>query len=143
VNDMLAASDLLISPVRYEAFGLNVQEALTGGIPAIVSAAAGVAERYPSSLQDLLLRDPEDVEDLIGRLISWRANLSSWKERIKPLSRELRGYTWEDMTRRIVEFTEAPAISGASFTPRAGAASDRVSPTKRESVNGRQSSQRI
>jgi glycosyltransferase involved in cell wall biosynthesis len=111
VNDLLAASDLLVSPVRYEAFGLNVQEALAGGVPAIVSATAGVAELYPSYLKDLLLPDPEDVEDLIGKLIAWRANSSYWKERITPLSRELRAYTWADMARHIVEFTGAPVNS--------------------------------
>ncbi len=46
VFDVLAASDLLVSPTRYEPYGLNVQEALCCGVPAIVSASAGVAERY-------------------------------------------------------------------------------------------------
>ena len=44
VRDLLAAADLLVSPVRYEAYGLNVQEAICRGVPAIVSSAAGVAE---------------------------------------------------------------------------------------------------
>jgi glycosyltransferase involved in cell wall biosynthesis len=113
MNDLFAASDLLVSPVRYEAFGLNVQEALAGGIPAIVSAAAGVAELYPSYLKDLLLPNPEDVDDLVAKLISWRASMSYWKERVIPLSRELRAYTWEEMARRIVEFAGESAASGA------------------------------
>jgi glycosyltransferase involved in cell wall biosynthesis len=113
VNDLLAAADLLVSPVRYEAFGLNVQEALAGGVPAIVSATAGVAELYPSYLKDLLLLNPEDVDDLVAKLISWRASMSYWKERIVPLSRELRAYTWEEMARRIVEFASESAASGA------------------------------
>ena len=63
VSDLLAASDLLVSPVRYESFGLNVQEALAGGVPAIVSATAGVAELYPPALEDLLLENPGNVEE--------------------------------------------------------------------------------
>src|SRR4029078_13689650 len=46
VGEWLAAADLLVSPVRYEAYGLNVQEAICRGVPAMVSATAGVAERY-------------------------------------------------------------------------------------------------
>ena len=42
-------ADALVSPTRYEAYGLAVQEALCCGLPAIVSAEAGVAERIPPS----------------------------------------------------------------------------------------------
>ena len=134
VNDLLAACDLLISPVRYEAFGLNVQEALAGGIPAIVSAAAGVAELYPSYLKDLLLPDPEDVEDLVERLISWRANMSYWKARITPLSRELRAYSWEDMARHIIEFAGTAVIRGAGVTQDPLPRATESAPTGRESL---------
>ena len=41
IFDLLAAADLLISPVRYEPYGLNVQEAVCRGIPALVSTARG------------------------------------------------------------------------------------------------------
>jgi glycosyltransferase involved in cell wall biosynthesis len=73
VIDVLAAADLLVSPVRYESYGLNVQEALSCGIPAMVSQSAGVAERYPAELNDLLLPHPNDVHDLAMRLLRWRA----------------------------------------------------------------------
>src|SRR5579863_9026446 len=75
VHDVLAAADVLVSPVRYESYGLNVQEALSSGIPAIVSQSAGVAERYPADLNDLLLPNPEDARDLAIRLIRWRASM--------------------------------------------------------------------
>ena len=64
VAEVLAAADLLVSPVRYESFGLNVQEALCRGLPAVVSAQAGVSELYPSQYREWLLPDPEDVDDL-------------------------------------------------------------------------------
>src|SRR5439155_22053730 len=53
VAKLLAAADLLVSPVRYESYGLNVQEALSRGVPAIVSANAGIAECFPSHLKGL------------------------------------------------------------------------------------------
>ena len=109
ISDVLAASDLLVSPVRYESYGLTVQEALCCGVPAIVSASAGIAERYPAEIRDLLLPDPEDTSDLTARMLSWRSNLNGAKERIEPIARMLRGHTWDDMARQIVELVEPKA----------------------------------
>ena len=61
VPRLLAACDVLVHPAGYEAYGLSVQEALCQGLPALVSAGAGVAERYPTELHDLLLTDPKDA----------------------------------------------------------------------------------
>src|SRR5262249_41050288 len=43
VPELLRACDALVSPTRYEAYGLVVHEALCAGVPALVSAASGVA----------------------------------------------------------------------------------------------------
>ncbi|HLZ98150.1 MAG TPA: glycosyltransferase family 4 protein, partial [Steroidobacteraceae bacterium] len=105
VADLLAAGDLLVSPVRYESYGLNVQEAICCGVPAIVSACAGVAERYPATLADLLLRDPEDAGELAARVLAWRADSEGWRHKLKPLTQMLRAYSWDDMAERIVTLT--------------------------------------
>ena len=106
VFDLLAGADLLVSPVRYEPYGLNVQEAMGRGVPALVSACAGVAEQYGPELAPMALHDPEDAEDLVRRLIAWRADRDAWRERFRPLSESLRSYGWEQMARRIVELAE-------------------------------------
>jgi len=102
VFDLLAASDLLVSPVRYEPYGLNVREALCRGVPALVTTVAGVAEEYPPELADMLLPDPNDADELAGRLRRWRADLAGWRDRIRPLSERLRARTWDDMAREVV-----------------------------------------
>jgi glycosyltransferase involved in cell wall biosynthesis len=106
VYDVLAASDLLVSPVRYEPYGLNVQEALCCGIPAMVSASAGVAERYTADLRDLLIAEPTDVDGLVASMLGWRSTMNSWKQRVAPLARLLRACTWEAMSREIVDLVE-------------------------------------
>ncbi|MBV8055337.1 MAG: glycosyltransferase family 4 protein [Deltaproteobacteria bacterium] len=106
VFDVLAASDLLVSPARYESYGLNVQEALCCGVPAIVSAAAGVAERYSSDLSPLLLPNPEDACDLATRMLHWRRDIAGWRRRLEPTMQILRTYTWNDMASRIVNLAE-------------------------------------
>ena len=102
VQKLLATADLLVSPVRYEAYGLNVQEAICRGIPSIVSAEAGIAERYGSEVAPLLLPDPEDVDGLTKILWRWRSDLASIKVRFERLGEELRAYGWREMSSRIV-----------------------------------------
>ncbi len=102
VRDILAAADVLVSPVRYEAYGLNVQEAICRGVPAIVSSAAGVAERYGPEFTPLLLPDPEDVDDLVARLRLWRSNMAEWEARFQRFGETLRRYGWQEMSGRIV-----------------------------------------
>jgi glycosyltransferase involved in cell wall biosynthesis len=106
VPELLAAADLLVSPVRYEAYGLNVQEAVSRGIPALVSAQAGVAEKYGEEFSPMLLPDPEDVPDLVARLQQWHANRMHWLERFQSFGQTLRGYGWKDMAREFVSVVE-------------------------------------
>lgn len=98
----LAACDLFVLPSRYEGYSLATQEALCCGLPAIVSATAGVAERYPPELEDLLLPNPEDVDDLVGRLRCWRDQLEQYRQKVRSFSEGLRSYTWDDMAKSIV-----------------------------------------
>lgn len=106
IGDLLAAADMLVSPVRYESYGLNVHEAICCGVPAIVSAGAGVAERYPAELQDMLLPDPEDWNAIAEKLLRWRADMGAVRQRFHPLAMKLRAYTWRDMAERIVTTVE-------------------------------------
>jgi len=102
VPAVLAACDAVAHPARYDAYGLAVHEALCRGLPVLVSAAAGVAERYPPELADLVLPDPEDAAALADRLRTWRRDLESWPARVAPLAADLRAYTWDDMAAAFV-----------------------------------------
>jgi glycosyltransferase involved in cell wall biosynthesis len=102
----MAACDVLIHPARYEPYGLAVHEAVSRGIPAIVSASAGVAERYPDSLGSLLLREPESASALHDALMRWRNDTSFHGNRILEFSHALRARTWDDMAREIVATIE-------------------------------------
>jgi glycosyltransferase involved in cell wall biosynthesis len=106
VPDLLRAADCLVAPTRYEAYGLGVHEALCCGLPALVSATAGVAERYPPDLSDLLLPNPEDSVDLATRLSHWRKTPDEYSKLVNSFSGQLRGYTWDDMAQEILEKIE-------------------------------------
>lgn len=97
VPDVLAACDALVAPTRYEAYGLGVQEALCTGLPAIVSTSAGVAERYPPALVELLLEDPENAGALEASLRNWRRHHERLRDATLGLSEQLRQRTWQVM----------------------------------------------
>ena len=106
VPAILAALDGLVHPARYEAYGLSVHEAICRGVPAIVSATAGIAELYPTELADLLVRDPNDAGELAERLTMWRRNLARLRMQVLPFSGRLRAHTWDSMAARIAELVE-------------------------------------
>lgn len=110
VMEMLAAADLLVSPARYEAYGLNVQEAVCRGVPALVSSKAGVAAQYSSDLSEMILPDPENAVDLAQRLRSWRGQVEPWRKRFEPLAQAMRAHSWRAMAADIVGLAEGEPV---------------------------------
>jgi glycosyltransferase involved in cell wall biosynthesis len=108
VPELLRGADVLVSPTRYESYGLGVQEALCCGLPALVSADAGVAERYPESLGSLLLRDCEDVEELVHALAGWREDAARLRQLAGLVGDQLRLRTWEKTAMEMVEVISNP-----------------------------------
>ncbi len=113
VKSVLAAADLLVSPVRYESYGLNVQEAICRGVPAMVSASAGVAEQYDAAFAPLLLPNPADAKDLGERLLDWQSNKEEWRTRFQPFGDRLRSRSWRDTAADFVSIVEneRPAVA--------------------------------
>jgi glycosyltransferase involved in cell wall biosynthesis len=109
VPDVMRACDAMLAPSRYEPYGLAVHEALCCGLPAIVSANAGVAERYPRELADLLIPNPEDAPNVAARLRLWQANPEFFRNAADALSATMRAYSWDDMAAKIVELGEQSA----------------------------------
>lgn len=109
VPQILAGLDALVHPARYEAYGLSVQEALCRGLPSLVSASAGVAERYPEALRDLLIDEPDSVGELEERLWRWRTRADEYRTLVAPLSASLRARSWDVMSGEIASLVERAA----------------------------------
>jgi glycosyltransferase involved in cell wall biosynthesis len=103
VPAVLSACDALVAPTRYEAFGLGVAEAVACGLPAVVSASAGVAELYPETLRSLLFEDVESSSELVHRLRSWREKKEELLPHVRALSEKVRARTWDTMANDILE----------------------------------------
>src|SRR5262249_37124217 len=97
VAELLGAADLLVSPSRYDSYGLTVHEAICCGTPAVVSPNAGVAERFPKSLSGLILSDPDDAYDLARRIEDGWDRLPVLRAEVGDFGRELRSRTWQDV----------------------------------------------
>jgi glycosyltransferase involved in cell wall biosynthesis len=107
VHELLAACDALVAPTRYEAYGLGVAEALARGLPALVSASAGVAELYPPELHDFLLVDPESPAELAKSLLAWREGLDGQRDRVRGLSERVRAHGWDEMAIEVTRHIDA------------------------------------
>jgi glycosyltransferase involved in cell wall biosynthesis len=108
VPDLMRAADALIAPTRYEAYGLGVHEAICCGLPAFVSRNSGVAERFPDSVANaLLINDPNDSNELVGKLLNWHGHFHLWPDAIKPFADSLRSRSWQDMAKEFVEHVQA------------------------------------
>jgi glycosyltransferase involved in cell wall biosynthesis len=107
VPELIAALDVLVHPARYEAYGLAPHEALCRSVPAVVSASAGVAERYPAELADLLIADADDAGELRDRLLMVCRERVRFQPAVLTLGAALRARTWEMMAADIAAAAEA------------------------------------
>jgi glycosyltransferase involved in cell wall biosynthesis len=102
---LLDSIDILVSPVRYEAYGLAVQEALLQGVPALVSRTAGVSERM-ESVPGFLITDIEDPRAWSTRLVETIDTLPAAQEAAQAVGRELSSWSWADMAEEIARVLE-------------------------------------
>jgi glycosyltransferase involved in cell wall biosynthesis len=105
--DLYRACDAHCLPSRYEGYSLVTQEALACGLPAFVSRTAGIADRYPESLAEFLIPDPDDAADLADRLRRWRSRIDADRALAAPFGQALRDHTWDHMAEQIAALIDA------------------------------------
>ena len=122
VPQVLRSADLLVAPSRYEAYGLAVQEALCVGVPALVTATAGIAERYPPELESLLIREPRNPRRLAEQVEWALRSTEKLATPVKALGSALRSVSWSDMAKAMADLMDAHPIesSRTSQVSRAG-----------------------
>ena len=106
VSDLMAAADLMVSPTRYESYGMAVHEALCRGLPAIVAKAAGVAERFTEDLAELLLPNPDDAVELARRIECFFGEGLRLQPAIDALGGRLLNWSWTDMAAQMSQLIE-------------------------------------
>lgn len=106
VPAIIRAADAHVLPSRYEGYSLATHEALCCGLPAYITDTAGIAERYPASLREMLIPDPNDVPGLVDRLKRWPDFAKRGAPALIAFSESLRLETWDAMAERFANFVE-------------------------------------
>jgi glycosyltransferase involved in cell wall biosynthesis len=107
VDSLLRAADALVAPTRFEPYGQGVHEAICCGLPTFVTRCAGIAERFPAELDELLLDAPPAADQLAERLLAWRGDIEGYRRRLVPFSDQLRSRNWTDMAAEMVAAIES------------------------------------
>jgi UDP-glucose:(heptosyl)LPS alpha-1,3-glucosyltransferase len=109
VREFYAAADLLLAPSLEDSFNLPVLEAMSSGLPVIVSPRAGMAGWLSHGRDAWLLDDPESAEELAGVL----RRLAFDPDRRRALSelalQTARGFSWDAHAARLRELLEHAA----------------------------------
>lgn len=100
VENYYAAADVVALPSVQEAFGNVVLEALSSGVPVVVSRSVGAAELLEGVLSDGIVNTPEDSAELKTKLIRTleRARNSVCRTEARRLAQE---YSWQNHFRRL------------------------------------------
>jgi glycosyltransferase involved in cell wall biosynthesis len=109
VPSLLAAADLMISPVRYEPYGLNLQEALCRGLAVLTSSESGIAERFPAAVKPLLL-SAVDAACCVDRLKLWRSDIEGWRTAFRDFGDSLRSRNWRQMAEEMASLIRAEGL---------------------------------
>jgi glycosyltransferase involved in cell wall biosynthesis len=108
VPTLLSRADLLLSPTRYESYGLAIQEAIMAGVPPIVGrGAAGVTDRFPSDLTDLIVEDPESHFSWADRVRYALANLQLLRAKTRAAAMVMSQRTWRDFAEEFIDVVES------------------------------------
>jgi glycosyltransferase involved in cell wall biosynthesis len=92
-------SDCLLLPSRCESFGMVVLEALSSGVPVVVSEHAGSSMVVRNSINGWVIRSGA-VEDLYDRMRSCCQNLQAIRAMSKNCVESVVQYTWVNYSKR-------------------------------------------
>ena len=76
VRIFYSAADILVAPSLEDSFNLPVLEAMSCGLPVIVSPAAGISDWLTNDKDSLVLKDPQDTAELANAIRSFAAHPS-------------------------------------------------------------------
>jgi glycosyltransferase involved in cell wall biosynthesis len=114
VPALMEQADLLISPSRYESYGLALQEAVCAGLPPIVLAGrSGFMERLGPYAEDFSI-DSEEPAQWAGRIEAALANLKTMRSRVNAARKQVLTRTWSDFAREFMSLGEGLTTSQSS-----------------------------
>jgi glycosyltransferase involved in cell wall biosynthesis len=104
---LIRRADLVLSPVRYEPYGLALQEAICAGVPILVSRDAGFVERMDTASEIMTVPSDASVVEWVERVASALQNLELLRAKARRLASRLLERSWTDFAREFIEVVES------------------------------------
>lgn len=98
VKKMYAISDVYVMPSTSEPFGISCLEALSSGVPIIISKCSGVVE----VIKNLLKVDFWDVDGIATKIIALLDYPKIKSEQFYRVGNELNALRWEDTAKKLI-----------------------------------------
>jgi glycosyltransferase involved in cell wall biosynthesis len=95
VMQFYAAADAYVGPSLEDAYGLPIIEAMACGLPVIASSRAGAHEIITDGADGIILRDPQNAEELAAALRSLITNPSLCAQLGEHATRTAQNHTWD------------------------------------------------
>ena len=95
VLQFYAAADAYVGPSLQDSFGMPVLEAMSCGLPVVCSSRAGVHEIITDGSDGLILRDPQNAEELAAALRSLMTNTGLCRQLGQHATRTTQNHTWD------------------------------------------------
>lgn len=95
VMQFYAAADAYVGPSLEDAYGLPIIEAMACGLPVIASSRAGAHEIITDGSDGIILRDPQNAEELAAALRSLITNPSLCAQLGEHATRTAQNHTWD------------------------------------------------
>jgi len=95
VMQFYAAADAYAGPSLEDAYGLPIIEAMACGLPVVASSRAGAHEIITDGADGIILRDPQNAEELAAALRSLITNPSLCRQLGEQATRTAQNHTWD------------------------------------------------
>ncbi|HET57346.1 MAG TPA: glycosyltransferase family 1 protein [Deltaproteobacteria bacterium] len=117
VTESFARSDLYVMPSDSEPFGITALEAISQGVPVILSVHSGVAE----VLQSCPVVDPEDTEELAREMLDILGDDDRRRKIVRDGLEDMRELTWRRQAAAVLAcYRSAADRAGETSLPRDG-----------------------
>jgi glycosyltransferase involved in cell wall biosynthesis len=95
VMQFYAAADAYAGPSLEDAYGLPIIEAMACGLPVIASSRAGAHEIITDGADGIILRDPQNTDELAAALCSLITNPVLCRQLGERATRSAQNHTWD------------------------------------------------
>jgi len=117
VRMFYAAADLLVAPSLEDSFNLPVLEAMSCGLPVIVSPAAGVSEWLSHGKDSIVLKDSQNAEELADAIRLLATDAPRRDAIASNGSQTARSFTWDMHVSELRKLLVAAAEKKSSRSP--------------------------